>query len=307
MQFEREFFHAEIKYDFIIPESMKKVWAASIECLQDIAKFCDMAGLRWYAMYGTLLGAVRHHGFIPWDDDVDIALFRKDYEFLRNNVEKFLPANYEVLDYSRKYVKGLDILRVCNTNDVCVEPSFLRKYHGCPYLVGIDIYPIDNCPNDKELDQSICDLLNLIARVISIDEELDEPAEDDIAERAEIISMLEGISNRKFSVDKDIFHSEIMSFHDEICQYSNSEPGSLCTVYRNHRFSSEAVFDKKIFSSIVKIPFENYVVDVPIGFDELLRKMYGEYFKLVRDGAAGHEYGYDDQEKKHFEMMGYLP
>ena len=177
MQFERNFFHAELKYDFLISESMKKVWASSIECLRDIADFCEQAGLRWFAMYGTLLGAVRHHGFIPWDDDIDIGLFRSDYEFLRNNAEKYLPSNYIVLDSAKEYVKDLDIIRICNTRGICMDNSFLRKYHGCPYHIGVDIFPIDNCPLDKELDKDICDILSVIARVITIDEENDEPTD----------------------------------------------------------------------------------------------------------------------------------
>ncbi len=306
MRFERDFFRAELKYNFLISESMKKVWASSIECLHDVADLCQSIGLRWFAMYGTLLGAVRHHGFIPWDDDIDIALFRPDYEYLRNNAKYFLPDNYEVLDYGKKYVKGLDIIRICNTNDICLEDSFLRKYHGCPYLIGIDIYPIDTCPLDKELDQSICDILNLIARVITIDEETAEPTEDDLLERAEILEILEGVSNRKFSEDKDELHLQIMRYHDEICQIANNSESPYCTVYRNHRFSPDAIFSKDLFEKSLKVPFENSIITIPSGFDEILTKMYGNYLNLVKAGAGGHDYGFEDQEKKLYETRGYL-
>ncbi|XME04301.1 phosphorylcholine transferase LicD [Lachnospiraceae bacterium C1.1] len=306
MQFERDFFKAEIKTGFLVSESMKKVWASSIECLMDIAEVCRNENLRWFAMFGTLLGAVRHHGFIPWDDDIDIALFRKDYEYLRNNAKRLLPSNYEVLDSSKKYVKGLDILRICNTDDVCVEHSFLQKYHGCPYLIGIDIYPIDNCPENKELDQSICDILNLIARVITIDEEIENPVEDDIAERYEIIELLANVSGKAFSSDRDALHMELMQYYDEISQFANGQDTEECTIYRNHRFSADAVYSKKIFEKTVRLPFENSIIDAPAGFDDALKKMYGNYLSLVKSGVSGHAYGFEDQEERLYETFGYL-
>ena len=72
MVFEKEYFEDEVRDGFYVPAQMKHAWAAQLEVLNDIDKACTENEIQYFAEWGTLLGAVRHHGFIPWDDDMDI-------------------------------------------------------------------------------------------------------------------------------------------------------------------------------------------------------------------------------------------
>ena len=75
MQFTQDFFKPEIREGFEIPAMMKRAWAAQMEVLQVVADICEENSLQYFADWGTLLGAVRHQGFIPWDDDIDTVSY----------------------------------------------------------------------------------------------------------------------------------------------------------------------------------------------------------------------------------------
>ena len=74
------FFKKEIRSDFLVDEKRKKVWAVELEMLEKLDEVCKNHDITYWVFYGTLLGAVRHKGFVPWDDDIDVVMFRNDYE-----------------------------------------------------------------------------------------------------------------------------------------------------------------------------------------------------------------------------------
>ena len=79
LEFSAEFFLDEVREGFYISSIMKRYWAAQLTVLAEIDKVCKKYDIPWYADCGTLLGGVRHGGFIPWDDDMDICMLRHDY------------------------------------------------------------------------------------------------------------------------------------------------------------------------------------------------------------------------------------
>lgn len=96
MRFEKEYFEKEIRCDFEVSSCMKHAWAAEMEVLQCVAEICEKNDLQYYAYWGTLLGAVRHGGYIPWDDDIDIALKREEYNRLIDILPKELPDGFVI-------------------------------------------------------------------------------------------------------------------------------------------------------------------------------------------------------------------
>ena len=75
LQFPDEYYEDEVRNGFYVSSAMKKSWAAQLTILDNVASFCADNDIKWFADFGTLLGAVRHKGFIPWDDDIDICMY----------------------------------------------------------------------------------------------------------------------------------------------------------------------------------------------------------------------------------------
>ena len=94
------FLEGEIRNSFYVESMMKKVWAAQLEVLHEIDRICKKHNITYFADWGTLLGAVRHKGFIPWDDDMDITMKRQDYiKFAR---AKGVPAKSVLFGHALK-------------------------------------------------------------------------------------------------------------------------------------------------------------------------------------------------------------
>ena len=305
MEFPYEYFKAEIRNGTLISESAKKAWAASVETLEEVIKAIDAKHLHYCAVYGTLLGAVRHKGFIPWDDDIDIAMPRSDYDIFRKSCFNDLPEGYNVMDPCEEKTDGLDMLRICNTAELCDDPAFLRKYHGCPYIIGIDIYPIDNVPDDEETDDGICDVLKLIARVITIDMDIEKATEDDLLERSEILQILESTLHRSFPED-DMLHVNLMKEYDRLSSIFKGKKTKNVTVYRNHRFNKDHIFPRGMFTDCIDASFEGMMIRIPKDYDTALKIMFGDYQVPRQWVTDAHEYGFEQMQRVIYDALGYI-
>ena len=110
-----------------------------LDILKIVSEICDKNGIPYWLEGGTLLGAVRHKGFIPWDDDLDICVLRKDMHRLKKCLIKELPSDYEFLDRFTKWNYARLYAKVCDKKSNVVEPD----RNGIEYGVFIDIFPVE--------------------------------------------------------------------------------------------------------------------------------------------------------------------
>ncbi|MBQ7635092.1 MAG: LicD family protein [Bacteroidaceae bacterium] len=122
---------------------LKRLHQCILGNLLAVDEVCRRHGLRYYIYDGTMLGAVRHGGFIPWDDDLDIAMPREDYEVFINNAHEWLPAPYEFVSFETDHSYPLPFGKVQDSSTTLIERAHL------PYLGGlyIDVFPIDGLPD----------------------------------------------------------------------------------------------------------------------------------------------------------------
>ena len=152
---------------------MKRAWAAQMEVLQVVADICKKNGLQYFADWGTLLGAVRHNGYIPWDDDLDICMLRPD-------LEKFLEIMYAkqtnliCLNMYTDPDWGMHATKVINTTRYETDRAFIKEYHGFPFSAGVDIFPIDYVPRDKVQEKKQMDAVRLANELAHLIMEMEE-------------------------------------------------------------------------------------------------------------------------------------
>ncbi len=118
LQFSDSYFKEETIQGFTISKTMKHAWAAQLEVLRTIMEICEKQNLTCYAFWGTLLGAVRHQGFIPWDDDIDIAMKREDYIKFLQAAGSELPEEYCVLNAYTETEWPHFLTRVTNSHKI---------------------------------------------------------------------------------------------------------------------------------------------------------------------------------------------
>lgn len=171
MKISNSYLEDEVREGFFVPSIMKRAWAIELEILQEIDKLCQRHGISWFAEWGTLLGAVRHKGFIPWDDDIDIVMMRNDYEhFLRVSHE--LPEGYKVLNIRNHPDYWYFLAKVVAKPRICFEEEHLEKYYGFPYIVGIDVYVKDYMYAEKQKEE---DRITLAKYILKVADSIDTP------------------------------------------------------------------------------------------------------------------------------------
>lgn len=129
--------------------NIEKLHAVNMEIMKKIVDICDANGLLYYALGGTMLGAIRHKGFIPWDDDIDLGMPRKDYELFLQIAPELLGKSFKVTNYKTDSDYHYYITRVQDINTKVVETRY--EHEGNFSHVSVDIFPIDGSPNNRVL------------------------------------------------------------------------------------------------------------------------------------------------------------
>ena len=235
-------------------EELKKIQLDILDC---VAKFCDDNGISYFLAYGTLLGAIRHKGYIPWDDDIDIALPRSDFK-------KFMDIFNNSQKYDFKVVEYQTYAKVYNVNTELYEGLNADVNIG----VNIDLFPIDGLGNDKESAISTLKKSTLLYKLY-------------------VSKILSFRKSRKWYKNLFLFFIKILllivprnSLKKYICRLGNNNfydskyVGMIVAPYGANELMLKSVFEKNI-----DVYFENRIYKIPFGYDEYLRNLYGNYME----------------------------
>ncbi len=288
MKIPEQFYEPEVRDGFYVPSEMKRYWASMLTVFEEVDRVCRKYGLKYYADYGTLIGAVRHGGFIPWDDDFDISMIREDYSTFLKVAPKELPEGYEVLSIYNNYKSDTFLGRVCNNNLISTEAEFLKANHNCPYATGVDIFPIDHFEYDEktnEFQKTMIPVADQLAECIDREVTDINKLSPDIQKR---IRQFCSVCGFKLEKGKHI-KQQMMIFSDRIGAMFDKSAPYLAHMYFWERADAQ-VFPREYYENTVRIPFEYTSLQVPIAYDSILAECYGPgYMTPIRSGGV-HDY-----------------
>lgn len=297
LQFPSTFFEPEVREGFYISGMMKRAWAVQLETLALIAQICKKYDIKWFADCGTLIGAVRHGGYIPWDDDLDICMLRDDFEKFRQVVDAEIPEEYENLDLFYTDDVFQPHMRIVKGHEIQFDNAFLANNFQFPYLAGVDIFPLDYVSEDKEAEQMRKELIRL-----TNDASLLLP--DGVEMTLDQESMLEQIEEScqvKFDRNKSI-KRQLYAVEDALYAMFPSEGAKHVVFMKYWIENSDHLFPIELFDQTIQLPFEQMMVNAPAKYDAVLRIEYGDYTRSVRGGGV-HDYPFYWKMEKKFKLF----
>ncbi len=293
IKLEDDFYKEEIRCGFRVTEKRKRCWAVVLNLLHEFDIFANEYNLKYFTGFGTLLGAVRHKGFIPWDDDIDIVMTRDEY--------------MKMGPYAREYFNGREIGgRRLVFEDAYSENTVLKSYFSkirdCettmaePFMVNngtwagmsIDIFPVDAMYDGT--DETLKNALirsELWLSFVQGHKGIDSIKEILGGESILGDSLLSRICALPMDERMRMFENHSLSMWGKSKKVGDMIKNLISNGQMDSKFSS--------WQESCRLPFENTEVPAPAGWDDILSALYGDYNEYVI-GGSGHDNSFYDPD-----------
>lgn len=248
----------EVRCDFVVTEKRKKIWKTQIDIALEVKRLCEKYKIKYFIIWGTLLGAVRHKGYIPWDDDFDIAFLRRDYEKFCKKARKEIkePLFFQDALSDPDYFIGYARIRNSETTGWILQNPSPRYNNG----IFIDLYPLDVLPSNIYV-------WKVQAFVIKC-----------------LLNKLNNI-RKENRVKYRIF----VFLHKLCCVMFNGikKPKKLGLLYSPNEIEAGYWFDAEDVKRTVRLTYENTSFSAPNGYKNILRNVYGDYMRFPPKAKRG--------------------
>ena len=268
----KEFLQDEVRCGYLVPSSMKKAWAIQLDLLVKLFEVCKKHNLRIWVSGGSLLGAVRHQGFIPWDDDSDVFLPREDHDKLLKLAEKEFKEPYFLQSYLTDPKYPYAYARLRNSKTTVDEHRYKEEAIVWNNGIFVDIFPLDGVDKINSLLRIKSKLLKFYAQIIfNYPDRINYPRF-----RSSFLHSFLNLPFVPFSNKKIIKCMHKLSAGRK----GFDESPNVGLILGSPLALEKEVFRKEDWSGTQWMPFENIMVPVPNGWDNVLRTNYGDYMKF---------------------------
>lgn len=280
MKFEKSFFHDEVREGFYISSMMKRCWSVMIDVLDKVTDICRRNNIQCFVDYGTLLGAVRHKGFVPWDDDMDISVRRSDLARFTEVMRAQLPSDWYVLECDSQDENYFNPwYRIVTSRVVQFEEKQLERYNGFRFPAGLDVFILDYMPGNEEEIDVLKNLNDIIYQICFDENPTDEQFESWICAIEDLLNIHIERGTRKQQ------KSAVMKLLQTLMSMYTEEDSDLytkcCATYYGKRRYPVSWFDE-----VVYLPFENIQVPAPKEYIKVVTEIYRDYTVRKRGGGA---------------------
>lgn len=296
-----EFLIAEEREEFLIPSSIKQAWAAQLEVLLEIDRVCKLHNIMYFADWGTYLGTVRHGGYIPWDDDLDIVMKREDYQKFLSVALPDMEEGFHVQTYENQNDFWLFMGKVVGKNRICFEKEHLQRFHNFPYIACVDIFVLDYVYRDPKKEENRCKICKYMLGVADSIVEGTMSKEEILRD----LNTIQQMSNRKIPYIEDpislgrYLYRQVEEIFAEVPE---CESDTLTQLFPWGLLGDGRYYPKAYYESQIWLPFEFFRMPVPVAYDTMLRKRYGEYWRVVK-GAGAHDYPFFEAQKRNLQKV----
>lgn len=250
------------------------------QMLVDFDELCRNYDLKYYLVWGTLIGTVRHKGFVPWDDDIDVAMPREDYNkliTLSSNWNKKWNEKYSFLCFEKDNKYPIFFGKFSDNNTVIVN-RFIKDIDNLGLY--IDVFPIDNVfISEKKIDKTKKKLMKneILQKLASMKKFW--PSRNKIANIIKYITY-------KYASAKGCYYWEMKrdNLMNKLSKKRDNDKYCVCGSW---------VLQRKWFEQSVYLPFENKKFSCPIGYDEYLRARFGDYMVVPPKEKQISQHDYD--------------
>lgn len=254
-------------------KNIEKLYEVDLDIVKSVVSICDSNGLIYYMSGGTLLGAVRHHGFIPWDDDIDLAMPRDDYEKFLEIAPDLLPENLQIVNYRNDPKYQYYITRV---RDIDTKVEEVRIGNDYRYTnASIDIFPLDGTPNPLWIRKIYFFRVMTHRALMSLcyKDSIDRSRKRSKKEQVFLAFMEKLPIEKMFNPYREKCKIDKMMRKHKVSNSDNI--GCLMGAYRTNQ-----IVPKRYFGNGKMYKFESIMLRGPELYDDYLKQMYGDYMKL---------------------------